>query len=72
MIFSKASLWNRTIINRIIILSFMVLVGFSLAKAVQYQSIMGILLSTVSLGAGIYFLYLLAKINEERKREEAA
>jgi hypothetical protein len=61
---------RRTLINRLIILSFMVLVGYSLAKAIQTQSIMGILLSVISLGAGVYFLYLLAKIKQER--EEAA
>lgn len=63
---------SRTLINRIIIFSFMVLVGFSLAKAIQTQSILGILLSVVSLGAGIYFLYLLARIKYEKEREETA
>ena len=48
----------------------MVLVGFSLAKAIYSQSIVGILLSVVSLGAGIYFLYLLAKMKYEREQEE--
>lgn len=61
---------RRSLINRLIILSFMVLVGYSLAKAIQTQSVMGILLSVISLGAGVYFLYLLAKIKQEQ--EEAA
>ena len=63
---------SKTFINRIIILGFMGLVGFSLAKAIYSGSVMGILLAFVSLGAGIYFLYTLAKAKEELEREEAA
>jgi hypothetical protein len=33
---------------------------------------MGILLALVSLGAGIYFLYILAKAKEEMQSEETA
>jgi len=58
---------RRTLINRLIFLVFMVLVGYSLAKAIQIQSVMGILLSLVSLGAAVYFLYLLAKIKQEQE-----
>ena len=61
---------SRTVINRLIILSFMVLVGYSLAKAIQFKSMIGILLALISLGAGVYFLYLLVKIRQEQ--EEAA
>lgn len=60
----------RTIINRLIIFSFLVLVGYSLAKAIQFKSVMGILLALISLGAAVYFLYLLVKIRQEQ--EEAA
>jgi hypothetical protein len=56
---------SRQVINRIIILGFMVLVGFCLAKAIYHKSFMGIVLAVVSLGAGIYFLYLLVKAREE-------
>ncbi|MEI9909397.1 MAG: hypothetical protein WDO71_06870 [Bacteroidota bacterium] len=62
----------RAFINRIVILSFMALVGFSIAKAIQSQSVIGIILAVVSLGAGIYFLYLLAKANQDQEQEEAA
>lgn len=62
---------SRQTLNRIIILSFMVLVGFSLAKAIYHKSIMGIILALVSLGAGIYFLYIAAKAKEEMERERA-
>ena len=56
---------SRSIINRIIILGFMVLVGWCLARAIYFGSVMGIILALTSLGAGIYFLYLLAKMREE-------
>lgn len=49
----------------------MVLVGFCLAKAIYHQSVMGIILALTSLGAGIYFLYILAKAREEMEAEEA-
>ena len=55
---------SRKILNRIIILAFMVLVGFSLAKGIQSRSFMGVTLALTSLVAGIYFLYLVGKRNE--------
>jgi len=63
---------SRSILNRIIILGFIALVGFCLAKAIYTQSVMGIILALVSLGAVVYFLYLVAKGNEEARREETA
>jgi len=62
---------SRQTLNRIIIFSFMVLVGFCLAKAIYHKSVMGIILALVSLGAGIYFLYILAKAKEDMEREAA-
>ncbi|HMK28025.1 MAG TPA: hypothetical protein VK483_18495 [Chitinophagaceae bacterium] len=62
----------RTFLNRIIILGFMALVGFCLAKAISTGSVMGIILAFVSLGAGVYFLYILANAKKELEREEAA
>jgi hypothetical protein len=61
---------SRTILNRVIILGFMVLVGWCLARGIYYRSVMGIILALTSLGAGIYFLYLLAKMKEELQRQE--
>ena len=61
-----------TFLNRMIILGFMALVGFCLAKAISTGSFMGILLALVSLGAGIYFLYILSKAKREMRSEEAA
>jgi hypothetical protein len=63
---------SKQTINRIIIFSFMVLVGFCLAKAIYHKSVMGIILAIVSLGAGIYFLYILAKAKEEMESEQQA
>jgi hypothetical protein len=62
---------SRTFLNRLIILGFLVLVGYSLAKSIYSQSMMGIILALTSLGAGIYFLYLLAKAKEESRQKEA-
>ncbi|HEY6503382.1 MAG TPA: hypothetical protein VIZ28_05350 [Chitinophagaceae bacterium] len=62
---------SRTLINRLLIFAFMILVGYSLAKAIQIKSVMGILLAITSLGAGIYFLYLLAKMKYEQEQEES-
>lgn len=56
---------TRSLINRIIILGFMVLVGYCLARAIQIGSIMGVILALTSLGAGVYFLYLLTRAKEE-------
>lgn len=61
----------KKILNRAIILGFMCLVGYCLAKAIYTGSVMGILLALVSLGAGIYFLYIVAKAKEEMEAEKA-
>lgn len=62
---------SRQTINRIIILGFMTLVGFCLAKAIYHQSVMGIILALTSLCAGVYFLYIVAKAKQEMEAEEA-
>jgi lipid-A-disaccharide synthase-like uncharacterized protein len=61
---------SRTHINRFIIFTFMVLVGCSLAYAIRTQSLIGIILSVISLSAGVYFLYLLTKAKREMQREQ--
>jgi uncharacterized membrane protein YjjP (DUF1212 family) len=60
---------SKTLLNRLIILGFMGLVGYSLAKAISSGSFMGILLAFVSLGAGIYFLTILAKARREMEMQ---
>jgi Na+/H+ antiporter NhaD/arsenite permease-like protein len=67
----KDSIGTRQIINKVIILGFMALVGFALAKAIYYKSFMGITLAVISLGAAVYFLYILAKAKEEYEAEKA-
>ena len=62
----------RTFLYRLTILGFMSLVGFCLAKAISVGSFLGFILALVSLGAGIYFLYILAKAREDMHSEEAA
>jgi hypothetical protein len=49
----------------------MVVVGFCLAKGIYYQSVVSVSLASISLIAGIYFLYLLAKAKEDMEKEEA-
>jgi hypothetical protein len=68
---------SKQVLHRLIIIGFMVAVGFCLAKAIYHSSVMGILLAIVSLCAGVYFLYIVAKAREEmpacrtgREREE--
>ncbi len=61
---------SRQILNRFIILGFMVLVGFALAMAIYYKSFMGITLAIISLGAGVYFQYILAKAKKELEEAE--
>lgn len=63
---------SRSLLNKIIILGFMVLVGWCLARGIHYRSVMGIILAITSLGAAVYFLYLLASLNEERHQQENA
>lgn len=60
---------SRTILNRLIILGFISLIGFCLAKAIYHQSIMGVILAVVSLGATVFFLYLVVKANAAIKQQ---
>lgn len=63
---------SRQLLSRLIIFGFMILVGFALAMGIYYKSFMGITLALVSLGAGIYFLQIVAKARREMQeaREE--
>lgn len=62
---------SRSMLNKAIIIGFMVLIGYSLAKAIYHGSFMGITLALVSLGAAVYFLYMLAKAREEMENAAA-
>ena len=63
---------SKTFLNRLIILGFMGIIGFCLARAIYVGSVMGIILALISLGASIWFLYTLVKAKEEMKAEEAS
>jgi hypothetical protein len=69
--FKTTLMISRRIINRLIILSFFVLIGYCLATSIAVRSGIGIFLAVVSLGAGVTFLYLLAKKRQEAETEES-
>jgi hypothetical protein len=69
--FKTTLMISRRIINRLIILSFFVLIGYCLATSIAVRSGIGIFLAVVSLGAGVTFLYLLAKNQREAETEES-
>ena len=58
---------HKPIVNRLLVILFVVLVGFSLAKSIYSQSILGMILAVVSLVAGIYFLKLLSEMKREQE-----
>lgn len=58
---------SPTLITRCVILAFMVLVGFAIAKSIQAESPLGLVLALVSLGSGIYFVYLLKQAKEQEE-----
>ena len=62
---------HKPALTRLLILGFMILVGFCLARGIYYQSLMGIVLAVVSLCAGVYFLYLLARARQDMEEETA-
>jgi hypothetical protein len=58
------------IINRLIILGFFVLIGYILASCIASGNVIGIILASISLVAGIVFLYLLPKLYEPEYEPE--
>ena len=58
---------SSAFITRCIILGFMVLVGYSIAKSIQAGSSLGLMLAIVSLFAGIYFVHLLRRASEQEE-----
>lgn len=59
-------MFSPSMLHKAVIIGFLVLVGFSLAKAIYHESLMGIALGMLSLGAAVYFLYLLGNAPEEK------
>jgi hypothetical protein len=62
---------HKPLIQRMLIIGFMILVGFCLAKSIYSQSVTGIILAIVSLTAGIYFVHLLNQAKREKEFEKA-
>jgi hypothetical protein len=62
---------HRPLFQRLLVIGFMILVGFCLAKGIYSQSITGITLAIISLAAGIYFLHLLQRAKQEQDLEKA-
>lgn len=60
---------NRTI-NLLIIFGILMLIGFSLARAIAYKSTVGIILAIVSLVAVTVFIYYLTVALRERDNTE--
>lgn len=60
---------SGTTTNRLIVLAFMFVVGYSIAYAINSKSITGILLAAIGLTAGVYFFYLLSKLKSENESE---
>ena len=52
---------THTLLSRCIILAFMIMVGYSIAKSVQAASTLGLTLAITSLFLGVYFIYLLGQ-----------
>ena len=61
---------SRQIFNRLIILGFFALIGYSFAASFAVGSVMGIILSVISLGATLTFLYLLSRRPYEAENRE--
>jgi hypothetical protein len=64
----------RTFFFSLLILGFMALIGYCMARAIQWNSFVGFVLAITSWSAGIYFLYLLNKARNipETGSEETA
>ncbi len=65
-------MFTHPLVSRLLIIAFMIIVGFALAKAFYTGSFLGIILAMVSLVAGIYFIHTLIRARKELEREEAA
>lgn len=63
---------TNTFAGRLLLLGFMVLVGFTIAKSFYVGSVLGAVLAFISLAAAIYFIYLLLNVHSlsSRKSEE--
>ncbi|HMR91314.1 MAG TPA: hypothetical protein PKC69_03325 [Chitinophagaceae bacterium] len=54
-------------IRKSLILCFMAGIGYAIAKSIDAGSVMGAILSIVSLASAVYFLYVLKKAREQQE-----
>lgn len=59
----------RTLLSRLLIVAFLTLIGYSLARSISHKSAIGVILAIVSLVATVYFIQLLAKAKQEIESE---
>lgn len=68
---AKTSLMlTETKSGRLVLILFFVLVGYAIARSLYVGSVMGIILGIVSLGACVYFIYLMLSIKAKMHGEE--
>ncbi|MGZ8539892.1 MAG: hypothetical protein ACXWV6_04540 [Chitinophagaceae bacterium] len=65
--FKTTLMLSHPLFTRCLILGFMVLVGFSIAKSIHAGSTLGLILALVSLSAGVYVVYLLQQTKEQEE-----
>ena len=61
----------RILINIALVFVVVAAVGYCVAESLKYGSALGFILALTSLGAVVYFVYLLAKAKQERESEES-
>ena len=61
----------RILINIALVFVVVAAVGYCVAESLRYSSALGFILALTSLGAVVYFVYLLAKAKQERDSEES-
>ena len=60
------------VISRLLIIAFFTLISYVLSGSIAVKSTMGVILSIISLGAAIVFVYLLPKLYQQPNEEEAS
>ena len=68
---AKTSLMlTETTSGRLVLILFFILVGYAIARSLYVGSVMGMILGIVSLGACVYFIYLMLSIKAKIRSEE--
>ena len=61
---------TETTSGRLVLILFFILVGYAIARSLYVGSVMGMILGIVSLGACVYFIYLMLSIKAKIRSEE--